>query len=341
MIKNEYSKLKKVLVGREFDFPQRTFDISFKVFFQDHLDDLDLVKKFSKEYTAEIVGERNEDLDNLAKVLEEHGVEVYRPEPVTTPKKVKTPYFDSIQRSASNVRDQCFVYKNTIYETSPSLRGRYFENDGFYNVLLGLYKNGYNWIQFPKSRLTDEAIDDADWKAQRDFSKDTKFEPFFDAANLLKVDDKVLFNYSSFNHYLGIEWLKRNIDADLITVRLLDNHIDGALAFLDESTVLVNPKSCLIDPVEAIPFLKDFRVLRLPDETPTEFDTDLPHIASREGMSINVLSIDPKTVVVNSFDTVVAELLDKAGFNVIPVKLRYCTAFGGGIHCSTLDLDRE
>lgn len=342
MIQNEYGRLKKVLVGREFDFPQKVFDISFKVFFQDHLDDLDMVKDFKDEYTAQIVAERNEDLDNLAKVLEQHGVEVYRPEPVTRPVKVKTPYFESVWRSSANVRDQCFVYKNTIIETAPSLRGRFFENDSFYNILLELYREcGYNWIQFPKSRLTDDVIDQDDWKIERDPADSAKYEPFFDAANLLKVDNRVIFNAATHNHLLGVQWLERNLDCELCTVHLVDNHIDGALAFLNEETVLVNNRSCIADPTETIPWLKDFHILRLPENVETEFDVKLPHIASKEGMSINVLSLDPGTVIVNSSDTAVCELLDSNGFNVIPVQLRYCTAFGGGVHCSTLDLDRE
>ena len=120
MNQNEYGRLRKVLVGREFDFPQSVWDISFKAFFQDHLDDLDLVKKFSKEYTAKIVAERNEDLDNLAKLLTEHGIKVYRPEKIKKAMPIQTPYFKSYCRAAANVRDLCFIYKDTIIEDNNS-----------------------------------------------------------------------------------------------------------------------------------------------------------------------------------------------------------------------------
>ena len=342
MIQNEYGKLKKVLVGREFDFPQLVWDITFRTFFQDHLDDLDLVHDFSKEYSAQVLEERNEDLDNLAKTLERLGVEVYRPRKCTKAIEVKTPHWKSWHRASANVRDQCFIYKNTIIETPPCLRGRYFENDSFRHVLRELSSVGYNWIQAPLPSLSDSSIDDAPWDMPRDYGKiPEQFEMFFDAANLLKVDDRVIFNYSSYNHYLGVEWLRKNIDAELFSVRLLDNHIDGALAFLDPETVLINPRSCLVDPTEALPWLKKFRTLRLPRDCVTEFDVKMPHLASPEGMSINILMVDPRTALVNSSDTVVAELLDKNGFNVILVQLRYCQAFGGGVHCSTLDLDRD
>lgn len=345
MIQNEYSKLKKVLVGKEFDFPQKVWDISFKTFFQSHLEDLDLVHKFSKEYTSKVLQERNEDLDNLATVLESYNIEVYRPKGCTKAIDVKTPHWKSWCRASANVRDQCFIYKNTIIETPPCLRGRYFENFSFRHVLQELYKSDYNWIQAPLPTLVDESIDQAPWEQDRNFNNvPPHFEMFFDAANMLKVDDKIIYNYSSYNHFLGIDFLRKNLEplgCKLYPVRLLDNHIDGALAFLDAETVLINDKSCLEDPLEAIPFLKKFKVLRLPKDCVTEFDVEMPHLASSEGMSINILMIDPKTAIVNESDTVVQEILDKNGFDVVPVRLRYCQAFGGGIHCSTLDLDRD
>ena len=67
MIKNEYSKLKKCIVGREFSLSPKIFDISFKVFFRENLEELDYCQEFENEYTSEIVGQRNEDLDNLDK----------------------------------------------------------------------------------------------------------------------------------------------------------------------------------------------------------------------------------------------------------------------------------
>ena len=33
--------------------------------------------------------------------------------------------------------------------------------------------------------------------------------------------------------------------------------------------------------------------------------------------------------------------LSKNGFNIIETLLNHCEMFGGGVHCSTLDLDRE
>ena len=156
-------------------------------------------------------------------------------------------------------------------------------------------------------------------------------------------DNFVLYNYSSYNHYKGIQWLKRNLDVEVVPVRMTDNHIDGCISSIGEGVLLVNDKNC-IQKVDEIKKLKDYKILRVPNKIIVEddiSDSDLPNLASKDGMSINVLNIDPKTILVNKDDIFICDLLDKNGFNVIPIQLRYCRAFGGGIHCSTLDVDRE
>ena len=343
MIKNEYSKLKKCIVGREFSLSPKIFDISFKVFFRENLEELDYCQEFENEYTSEVIGQRNEDLDNLAKTLEKYDVEVLRPDTVEKVLKVQTPNFTSIFRPSSNVRDQCLIYKNTIYETAPSLRGRFFENNTLYNIFKKLYSTGMNWVQVPKSPLTDECIDTEKYDSPRDFSRiDPKFDMFFDSANCLKMNDDLFYNYSSYNHFLGIKWLKDNVDANIIPLKLTDNHIDGCIASLNDHTFLVNDKKLHTKVRDVLPKkYKDFTFLELDKSIKTEDEVTLPHLASQDGMSINVLSIDPKTVLCNKSDYHVCELLDKNGFNVVPVQLRYCRAFGGGIHCSTLDIERE
>lgn len=64
-------------------------------------------------------------------------------------------------------------------------------------------------------------------------------------------------------------------------------------------------------------------------------------LASSRGMDVNILSVDEKTVLVNKLATGVARALEARGFEVVQVELDACELFGGGIHCSTLDLERE
>ena len=51
--------------------------------------------------------------------------------------------------------------------------------------------------------------------------------------------------------------------------------------------------------------------------------------------------LDQKTVCVESSETAQMEQFDKLGFDVIPVPFWDVAAFGGGLHCATVDVYRE
>lgn len=58
-------------------------------------------------------------------------------------------------------------------------------------------------------------------------------------------------------------------------------------------------------------------------------------------LNMNLLVLDPKTVCVEASEIPVIELLDKHGFEVIPVPFYEVSPFGGGLHCGTADVYRE
>jgi glycine amidinotransferase len=56
---------------------------------------------------------------------------------------------------------------------------------------------------------------------------------------------------------------------------------------------------------------------------------------------MNILSIDPNTVVVGEDQTNLITVLEKQGFDVVRVKMRHAQTLSGGLHCATLDLRRR
>ena len=66
-----------------------------------------------------------------------------------------------------------------------------------------------------------------------------------------------------------------------------------------------------------------------------KFGTSSPFIA------MNVFMLDPKTVCVEEEEKPLMEQLDKLGFEVVPVPFWDVAPFGGGLHCSTVDVYRE
>jgi hypothetical protein len=58
-------------------------------------------------------------------------------------------------------------------------------------------------------------------------------------------------------------------------------------------------------------------------------------------IAMNVLSLDPDTVIVDKNQRDLIKKLESQSMTVIPLELRHSRTLGGGFHCVTLDLLRE
>ena len=58
-------------------------------------------------------------------------------------------------------------------------------------------------------------------------------------------------------------------------------------------------------------------------------------------IAMNMLVIDPHTVICDADQTELIKTLKSYQFEVIPLKLRHSRTLGGGFHCVTLDLIRQ
>jgi len=346
---NGYDKLKTVIVGRELELQKRVADITFKVFYKQNLGEsiYDSFEDFS--LNSEILQERIEDLDGLAKTLEGLGVHVYRPNIVDKVYKIKTPTFETELSSPSNVRDITFVYQNKIIETPINIRNRYFENINLNHIFYKEFNpNNTQWIKSPHQFLTEDSLDLMDWDAKRDFENPPKFyEMAIDGAHFMRINEHECFvNISTYSHYLGYQWVKSFFnDVTFYPIfQLIDNHLDGAFVVLNEGTFLVNPKYPNLRYYLPNKF-KNWKFIYSGDTSrkyPKNRSNNLGiQIASERGMDMNVLSTDPKTVIVNEDAVDTIKALESNKFDVIPIQFRHSEAFGGGLHCSTLDLWRE
>lgn len=64
------------------------------------------------------------------------------------------------------------------------------------------------------------------------------------------------------------------------------------------------------------------------------------HISS-PWAGLNVMSIDPKTVLVHDRQAEMIKMLESKKFTVVPVRMRHCYTMLGGLHCTTLDVVRD
>lgn len=354
---NGWDNLKEVVVGRELDLPKRIADFTFKYFFQENLNEsvYDKLENNGNEYTIEhaLLETRNIQLDNLSKTLEDNGVIVHRPNEVNKVIPFATPSFKSELSSASNVRDTSVVIGNTIVETPTYVQNRYFENTALYNVFAKQFNNGMNnsrWIHPPHTNIIESTMDLASWKNERDYNKDlSKYIMAIDGAQFMRMNDDVICNVSSYNHYLGYKWVESLFpDKNFHMITITDNHLDGTLMPLSEGRFLVNTNHFTNHSIEdirkAMPkqyhdweYIEPKFNANRAQAGKTNVDLQL---ASTRGMDINILNLSPSTIVVNEDAKDIMDLLDKYNYNVIPVKLDHCEIFGGGIHCTTLDLNR-
>jgi glycine amidinotransferase len=344
-----FGKLKEVVVGRELQLAKRLSDVTFKQFYREALDERIYEAPFDN-YTVsmDLIDLRNQQLDNLATTLEGLGVTVHRPDALDKIVPFTTPSFRSELSSASNVRDLTLVYGNKLIETPTFVRNRYYENTLLHDVYSRAWDRGQGgqWIKAPHTELTEDTIDLGHWGDSRDYKNiPANFVMAIDGAQFLRIGKDCIVNINSYNQYLGYEWVKSFYpDTNFTVLHVADNHIDGCLICLRPGVFLVNPLYPNIR--DLLPKKFHSWTYLYPKDLTANIDvtgmTDIDiRLASSRGMDVNVLSVDESTVLVTDRAVGVADILDKNGFNVIPVTLEHGEIFAGGIHCSTLDLVRE
>jgi N-dimethylarginine dimethylaminohydrolase len=186
-------------------------------------------------------------------------------------------------------------------------------------------------------------------------------EILFDAANIVRYDGNALYLVSSTGNSKAYDWLN-SIDTGFHiqqTDVYRSSHIDSTILPLDQDTFLVN--SVRVNPMNLPVSIKDKRILYFKDvaiipqseitfhqkyrATAAEqiekvgFQTNLQEMSS-PWAGMNVLSIDEKTVMVESNQIQLIRYLESNGYSVIPIRMRHAYTMLGGLHCTTLDIKR-
>jgi glycine amidinotransferase/scyllo-inosamine-4-phosphate amidinotransferase 1 len=114
-------------------------------------------------------------------------------------------------------------------------------------------------------------------------------------------------------------------------------HIDSTIVPLREGLVLVNASRVNRDNLPAV--FRDWEIVWIDQVIEQKF-YQYPYAS--KWIALNMLAVDPYTVIVDLKQTKLIKLLEKQyGFTVIPLELRHSRTLGGGFHCVTLDLVRQ
>lgn len=332
------------------------------------------------QFPEEMVDNACAQQDEFGRVMARRGIKVDRVVPhesMFRVQAVSTPDWTQLnQRGISNPRDLFLPVGNEIIEATGSLRSRWYE----YLALRPLFEKWFEedpdfvWTSAPKPRLTnesyvknyyydyDEVWDDAK-KAEMQRKGQyqlTEKEPLWDAADACRAGKDIFLQPSAVTNRKGFDWLKRYLGRQGFRVHKIEFdtsvsqfyrpwHIDCSISLLRPGTAIVCPgKPPLTREAVELFKINDWELITAAD--PVYHWTDkltLCNTIKGQGqnganwISMNVLSLDPKTVCVDANEGPFCEQLSRLGFEVLPIRYEAVFRFGGMLHCTTLDICRE
>lgn len=299
--RNEYGRLRSVLVGsvENFNWPKSDVEFDQGISRSTYHETLQNIVPNPK-----VLSEAADDLEQLSSILQDRDVEVHRP-------------IITGAHWSYSARDILLTAGNKVIQCPTPFSSRANE--------LCLYPS----------------LSQADCEIIRSPRPVTVSDPIFDAANVLKLDDKLLYSLSHSANEAGADWLQEQVgtDFEVIKWRVVDHditHIDSTLLSLAKDTIMINGSRVKDHQLPA--FMKDYKKIWVEDVVPRDFD-QFPYASKWIGM--NVLSIDPDTVIVDDVQTGLIENLRSHGFQIITTSMRQSRTLGGGFHCVTNDLVRE
>ena len=352
---NEWDPLKHVIVGRADGTQIQAPEPAVQLDFPDQGFPLGNFGSLPEEMEKKAVAL----LDNFAAILEKRGIRVDRPTPLDFSQAIQTPdWKQDTMFGCMPPRDVLLTVGNEILEAPMSFRSRWFEYLCYRPLLAQYFKEDVNlrWETAPKPRLTQEAYKKEFWQEWNALSESeqwertknsdwiiTEAEPLFDAADVARLGKDLFVQKSMVTNEAGIDWLRRHYPdhrVHKVTYReMLPWHIDATLIPLRPGLVLVNPERPPLSDAHNELFKQNgWELVEAPKSVRKE---KMPLCTCSLWLNMNCLVIDPKTICVEAAETPMMELLDKYGFEVIPVPLFEVSPFGGGLHCATADVYRE
>lgn len=298
---NEYGQLKSVLLGSAENMTWPEKDIEFDKNIQLSTYKGTLTKGM---LPTTVIKEANEDLDKFSKTMTDRGIRVLRP-------NTNGPNW------AYSARDVLLTIGDTVIACPTPFTSRANELD----LYPDLQHADCNIVIAPRPQ--------------------SNKDPMFDAANVLKINDKLVYSLSHSANEAGAEWLQQQVGTayEVITWQVVSHqitHIDSTILSCGPDIVLVNASRVKQDQLPK--FMNNFKKIWVTDILPRKFET-FPYSSKWIGM--NVLSLDPETIVVDDIQKKLIAQLKEEKFNVISLPMRHARTLGGGFHCVTCDLERD
>lgn len=249
-----------------------------------------------------IIDETNEDLEGLVDILKQAGVVVHRPT------DLDFPALDGMYNYCP--RDRLIVAGDIIVDCAMLYPCRDLEIDALSHVI-----HNNKMVTMPRGAGM-----------------------VLDAANVLRLNDKWLYLESVSGNRPAAEWLAQQFPSiDIYGCSFYSGvHIDSTIVPLREGLVLLN--GTRVTPENCPSVFDDWEKIYVTDVVEQSFH-QYPYAS--KWIALNMLAIDPQTVIVDRSQLNLIRKLEQLKFTVIPHELRHSRTLGGGFHCVTLDTWRE
>jgi glycine amidinotransferase len=320
----------------------------------------------ARELFDEILFETKEDLDNLANKLTSLGVKVFRPTITNFDQVInqgdfviRNPTFPIVPR------DQYLVYGSTVYQTYTSMPDRYLDSVNYYDIFLHLFDKGHNWISQPPPVLQN-FNDNKKWfiEGQQIYHEQYKNSILWHTATMFKCGDALITNNLGPGSELGLEWMRRNTNANIINNNntIVDNwgHIDHGFYMSDDDTVfclnkkwvpevLRNKNVIELDSLTPQPafnyhlFMEEWKTSKgkLTVEWLEGWISEWKGYSQEIAFESNNLVVDSKNIIFSIEQPKVFDLMSGMGINTHVCKMRHGLFWEAGVHCLTLDIKRK
>ena len=252
-----------------------------------------------------IIDEANRELDILAETIVRYGATVYRPRPM-----------DFVERKGMYnycPRDRLLIAGDTVLDCNMMYPCRNQEIENYYRLL----GNARNIYTMPRDQ-----------------------DMVLDAANICRLGDTWLFLESASGNRAAYDWLCRKFRN--ITIELVNFysgvHIDSTITPLREGLVLLN--ATRVSEQNCPKAFKDWEKIYVTEDQIVAQDFYQYPYASK-WIAMNMLSLDPETVIIDAAQTQLINILKTKGIDSIPLTLSHSRTLGGGFHCVTLDTRRK
>lgn len=250
-----------------------------------------------------IIDEANDDLDMLAFILEKCGAIVHRPKILN--------YQEQGGMYSYCPRDRLLIYGDTVVDPA---------------------------MMYPCRDMEIESLEEIIYRSDRVLRMPRNEGMILDAANVLRLNDTLLFLESASGNQAAARWLNKmfpNVNLEICNF-YSGVHIDSTIVPIREGLVLINASRVNTDNLPKV--FHNWEVIWV-DEVVEQGFYQYPYAS--KWIALNMLVVDPTTIIVDKHQTKLINLLEEYNMLVIPLELRHSRTLGGGFHCVTLDIVRE